>query len=41
LHFGLGTAKTADIEIKWPSGIHQVLRGVKVNQFIVIEESVP
>jgi len=41
LHFGLGTAETADIEIKWPSGIQQVLRGVKANQFIVIEESVP
>ena len=41
LHFGLGTAETADIEIRWPSGIQQVLRGVKANQFIVIEESVP
>jgi hypothetical protein len=41
LHFGLGTAETADIEIKWPSGIHQVLRDVKANQFIVIEELVP
>ena len=40
LHFGLGPAETADIEIKWPSGILQVLRGVKANQFIVIEESV-
>ena len=40
LHFGLGSAETADIEIKWPSGIRQVLRGVKANQFIVIEESV-
>jgi hypothetical protein len=41
LHFGLGTAAIANIEIKWPSGIHQVLRDVKANQFIVIEESVP
>ncbi|MGA7027679.1 MAG: CRTAC1 family protein, partial [Candidatus Acidiferrales bacterium] len=40
LHFGLGSAETADIEIKWPSGILQVLHGVKANQFIVIEESV-
>ena len=38
LHFGLGSAETADIEIKWPSGILQALRGVKANQFIVIEE---
>jgi hypothetical protein len=40
LHFGLGSAETADIEIKWPSGILQALRGVRANQFIVIEESV-
>jgi hypothetical protein len=40
LHFGLGSAETADIEIKWPSGILQALRSVKANQFITIEESV-
>jgi hypothetical protein len=39
LHFGLGSALTADVEIRWPSGIHQVLRGVKADQFLVIEES--
>jgi hypothetical protein len=41
LHFGLGSAATAEIEIKWPSGIRQVLRSVKADQFIVIEESSP
>lgn len=40
LHFGLGASQTADIDIKWPSGIHQVLKDVKADQFIVIEESV-
>lgn len=40
LHFGLGSADTADVEIKWPSGIHQVVRGVKAEEFIVIEEAV-
>jgi hypothetical protein len=40
LHFGLGSAGTADIEIRWPSGIRQVVRDVKADQFIVIEESV-
>jgi hypothetical protein len=40
LHFGLGSAETADIEIRWPSGIRQVLQVVKADQFIVIEESV-
>jgi len=39
LHFGLGSAETANIEIRWPSGIHQVVRDVKVDEFIVIEES--
>jgi hypothetical protein len=39
LHFGLGSAETADIEIRWPSGIHQALHGVKDDQFLVIEES--
>src|SRR5712664_3047531 len=39
LHFGLGSAETANIEIKWPSGIHQALRSVKADQFLVIEES--
>jgi enediyne biosynthesis protein E4 len=39
LHFGLGPAPAADIDIRWPSGIRQSLRGVKADQFIVIEES--
>ena len=39
LHFGLGSAETADIDIRWPSGIRQSLRGVKSNQFVTIEES--
>jgi hypothetical protein len=38
LHFGLGPAETADVEIKWPSGIHQIVRNVKGDQFVVIEE---
>jgi hypothetical protein len=39
LHFGLGSAQSADIEIKWPSGIRQILHGVKADQFLTIEES--
>jgi hypothetical protein len=38
LHFGLGSAETADIEIRWPSGIHQVVHDVKANQFLTIGE---
>jgi len=39
LHFGIGKAESADVEIRWPSGIRQGLHGVKANQFIIIEES--
>src|SRR6202453_3351684 len=38
LHFGLGAAEAAKIEIRWPSGIHQTLDAVKANQFIEIRE---
>jgi len=38
LHFGLGSAETADIEIKWPSGVRQFLRGMKADQFLTVEE---
>src|SRR6202790_4138824 len=37
LHFGLGSAESADVEIKWPSGIRQALRGVRTDQFLTIE----
>jgi hypothetical protein len=38
LHFGLGAAKVAKVEIRWPSGIRQTLEGVKVNQFLEVRE---
>jgi hypothetical protein len=38
LHFGLGNADTCDVDIRWPSGIHQKLRGIKADQFMTIEE---
>jgi hypothetical protein len=40
LHFGLGDAETANIEIRWPSGIRQTMKNVKADQFVTIEESV-
>jgi enediyne biosynthesis protein E4 len=39
LHFGLGSADSCDVDIRWPSGIRQKLRGIKANQFMTIEES--
>jgi hypothetical protein len=39
LHFGLGTATKVDtLEVRWPSGVTDVLRDVKVDQEITIHE---
>ena len=39
VHFGLGSAETAQVEIWWPSGTHQKLANVRTNQFLEIQES--
>ena len=38
LHFGLGTAGTAKVEVVWPSGTHQSLNDVRADQFLEIRE---
>jgi hypothetical protein len=38
LHFGLGAAGTAKIEVAWPSGIHQTLNDVHADQFLEVVE---
>jgi len=38
LHFGLGSEKTADIAIRWPSGAHEELKAVASDQLIVVKE---
>lgn len=38
LHFGLGDAETANIEVWWPSGVHQELKNVPSNQFLEVRE---
>jgi len=38
VHFGLGKAETADIEIHWPSGTIDKLEGVKANRVIAVKE---
>jgi Tfp pilus assembly protein PilF len=41
VHFGLGDdTKVTSLEIEWPSGIRQVLRDVRVDRYLTIEESV-
>ncbi len=38
LHFGLGAAQNADLEIRWPSGILQAARSVRADQILTIRE---
>lgn len=38
LHYGLGDAKTADIEVRWPLGLVEKFAGVSVDQIIHITE---
>jgi len=38
LHFGLAAAKSAKIDVFWPSGTHQVLSDVSADQFLEIRE---
>jgi hypothetical protein len=39
VHFGLGSATEADLEIRWPSGKVQTLRAVPANQILVVDEA--
>ena len=39
LHFGLGAAASADIEVFWPSGLKETFKSVASNQLIVIRET--
>jgi hypothetical protein len=38
LHFGLGMETSADLEIRWPSGLRETLKGVRADQIIVVKE---
>jgi enediyne biosynthesis protein E4 len=38
LHFGLGAATTADIEVRWPLGLTESFHAVAANQLITIRE---
>jgi hypothetical protein len=38
LHFGLGTAEAAKVEVLWPSGIRQTLSNIRSDQFLEIRE---
>src|ERR1700704_1170322 len=38
LHFGLGSAEKASVEVLWPSGAKQVLNDVRIDQFLEVRE---
>ena len=38
LHFGLGRATAANIDIYWPNGLHETLTRVAANQLITVRE---
>ena len=39
VHFGLGASKVAaEIDIQWPSGIHQTLHNVPADQIVTVQE---
>ena len=40
LHFGLGGSTVADVEIYWPSGLHETLKRVAAKQLVTVREGV-
>jgi hypothetical protein len=38
LHFGLGDIKEVDIDIVWPNGLHEHLKGISANRLITVRE---
>ncbi|MDX2154168.1 MAG: FG-GAP-like repeat-containing protein [Bryobacteraceae bacterium] len=38
LHFGLGTATTAEVTVRWPSGVQETIGPVKPNQLLTVRE---
>jgi enediyne biosynthesis protein E4 len=38
LHFGLGSAETADVEIQWPNGAHERIAGIRADRLVTIKE---
>ncbi len=38
LHFGLGTADTADVEVRWPNGMKQTFPKLAANQLAILRE---
>ena len=39
LHFGLGAVRTADVDIRWPSGARQTFAKVEANYLLLVNET--
>src|SRR5262249_25155274 len=39
VHFGTGAADKVDLEVRWPSGVVQVLKGVRADQVLRVQEA--
>jgi hypothetical protein len=40
LHFGLGSSPSVDIDVHWPSGLHESFKQIPANRLITIKEGV-
>ena len=40
LHFGLGSATAVDLDVYWPSGLHETFKQLSANQLVTIKEGV-
>jgi hypothetical protein len=40
LHFGLGDSTQADIDVYWPSGLHESFKRIPANQLITLKEAI-
>jgi hypothetical protein len=40
LHFGLGSANAVDLDVYWPSGLHESFKEVRANQLVTLKEGV-
>ena len=38
VHFGLGEAAAADLEVRWPSGVMDRLEGIAVDRVVTVVE---
>jgi hypothetical protein len=38
LHFGIGSAQSADIEVRWPNGNKETVSSIAANQLVVVRE---